>query len=47
MSNFIAEVIVRRAGRLLFPQGRFTLSLGANQAVERDFAKYLPPHQVV
>ncbi len=43
----IRHRLVRRAGRLLFPQGRFTLSLSANKAVERDFAKYLSPNQVL
>ncbi len=33
----IRHRLVRRAGRLLFPQGRFTLSLGANKTVQRDF----------
>ena len=41
----IRHRLVRRAGRLLFPQGRFTLSLSANEVVERDFEKYLPPQQ--
>jgi len=41
----IRHRLVRRAGRLLRPQGRLTLSLGANEAVEREFQKYLPPQQ--
>lgn len=41
----IRHRLVRRAGRLLFPQGRFTLSLGANEAVQKDFDKYLSPRQ--
>jgi hypothetical protein len=41
----IRHRLVRRAGRLLFPQGRFTLSLSANEVVEREFEKYLPPQQ--
>ncbi len=41
----IRHRFIRRAGRLLFPQGRFTLSLSANEVVERDFEKYLPPQQ--
>ncbi len=41
----IRHRLVRRAGRLLFPQGRFTLSLGANKTVQRDFEKYMSPHQ--
>lgn len=41
----IRHRLVRRAGRLLYPQGRFTLSLGANEAVQKDFKKYLSPRQ--
>ena len=41
----IRSLLVRRAGRLLFPQGRFTLSLSANEVVEREFKKYLPADQ--
>jgi len=37
----IRHRLVRRAGRLLFPQGRFTLSLSANEVVKQDFEKYL------
>jgi hypothetical protein len=42
----IRHRLVRRAGRLLFPQGRFTLSLSANEVAKQDFEKYLPPQQV-
>jgi len=41
----IRSLLVRRAGRLLFPQGRFTLSLSANEVVEREFKKYLATDQ--
>lgn len=41
----IRHRLIRRAGRLLLPQGRFTLSLGANEAVQKDFKKYLSPRQ--
>ena len=41
----IRSLLIRRAGRLLFPQNRFTLSLSANDAVEQEFEKYLPTDQ--
>ena len=41
----IRHRVVRRAGRLLFPQGRFTLNLGANEAVQKELEKYLSPRQ--
>ncbi len=33
--------IIQRAGRLIRPQGRLTLSMAANDAVEKEFMHFL------
>jgi hypothetical protein len=33
--------IIQRAGRLVRPQGKLTLSMSANQAVQKDLLHYL------
>ncbi len=37
----IRRKIIQRAGRLTRPQGRLTLTLGDNQAVEEEIAYYM------
>jgi hypothetical protein len=41
----IRHRLLRRAGRLVRPQGCYTLSLSANEVVEQDFEKYLSAGQ--
>ena len=37
----LRERVVRRAGRFINPQGRLTLVMGANEAVQNELHHYL------
>lgn len=41
--NTLRQRLVRRAGRLIRPQGRLTLVTTGNETVQRELAKYLRP----
>jgi hypothetical protein len=43
--NTLRQRLVRRAGRLIRPQGRLTLVTSGNATVQNEFAKYLNPSQ--
>ncbi len=39
--NTMRQRLIQRAGRLLKPQGKLTLSMAANDAIEEEFTGYL------
>jgi hypothetical protein len=39
--NAMRQRLIQRAGRLLKPQGKLTLSMAANDAIEKEFTGYL------
>ena len=41
--NTLRQRLVRRAGRLIRPQGRLTLVTTGNETVQRELEKYLRP----